>query len=135
MHTSNRSLAERFGVIDTRSSAPLEKRLMWIQPKRFAGTANSEALDPRGFDILVDPDDKTKLHIAIINGRPSRGSIHDKLSSVIEYFTMSLGGSTMTHVRTFTSPAIEAPSHVTWVDENLFVFTGAHKVGGSVVSG
>src|SRR4051812_37122027 len=99
---SNRSLTERFGVLETRSSAPLKDRLTWIQPQNFVGTAGNEVLDPRGFDIIVDPDNKKKLHIIVINEQPFGDVINEKLSSAIEYFTMIVGGSTMTHVRTFT---------------------------------
>jgi hypothetical protein len=132
---SNRSLTERFGVLDTRSSAPLKDRLTWIQPQNFVGTAGNEVLVPRGFDVLVDPDNKKKLHIIVINEQSSGDVIDKKLSSAVEYFTMTVGDSTMTHVRTFTSSAIEAPTHVTWIDEDLFVFTNTHAVGDYSVSG
>ncbi|PQE31688.1 Serum paraoxonase arylesterase protein [Rutstroemia sp. NJR-2017a WRK4] len=112
-----------------RSSAPLKDRLTWIQPQNFVGTPGNEVFDPRGFDILVDPDNKNKLHIVVVNEHPLGDVINNKLSGTIEYFTMTVGGSTMTHVRTFTSSAIEAPSHVTWIDEDLFVFTNTHAVG------
>jgi hypothetical protein len=132
---SNRSLTEHFGVLATRSSAPLKDRLTWIQPQNFVGTAGNEVLDPRGFDILIDPDNKNTLHIIVINKHPLGDVINKKLSGVIEYFTMTVGDNTMTYVRTFTSSAIEAPTHVTWVDEDLFVFTNTHTVGDYSVSG
>jgi hypothetical protein len=132
---SNRSLTERFGVLDTRSSAPLKDRLTWIQLQNFVGTAGNEVLDPRGFDILVDPDNKNKLHIIVLNERSIGDVINKKFPGAIEYFTMTVGGSTMTHVRTFTSSSIEAPAHVTWIDEDLFVFTNTHTLGDYSVSG
>ncbi|RAL61233.1 hypothetical protein DID88_010312 [Monilinia fructigena] len=135
LNASGRSLSDRIAVLDTRGLGPIKNRLTWLQTQNFEGNANDGTLNLHGFDIRVDSKNKKNLHIILVNDRPFEDTrragpfnrTQTESNSTIEYFTTTLGSNIMSHKQTFTNNNIETPSHVTWVDEGLFMFTNAHR--------
>ena len=108
--------------------------MKWLTPQNFPGINGDGTFNPHGFDIRVDSKSKEKLHIILVNHRPSynktTGELLDQTkvgaNSTIEHFETILGSDEMVHKQTFTHSNVRTPSHVVWVNENLFIFTNSH---------
>lgn len=133
LNATGRSLRDRFAILESRNPAPYREKLKWITPI-FPNGTETPPLNFQGFDILVDEEDSEKLHIIVVNHRPSldpaTGALLDQEkvgpNSTFEYFETLVGNDTMVHKRTFVHSSIRTPSHIAWVDKNLFLFTNTH---------
>ncbi|KAF8482765.1 hypothetical protein DFH94DRAFT_729488 [Russula ochroleuca] len=97
----------------------------------FSGFPTSQGYSSHGLDIVPSAANPRELFVYAINHRkPVNGQ--GKLvgaDSVVEIFKTTVGGNTLTHVRTIESPIIDTPNDVVGSsDGRSFYFTNDHGV-------
>jgi arylesterase/paraoxonase len=100
----------------------------------FSGFPTSQGYGSHGLDIVPSATDPKELFVYAVNHRkPVHGQA--KLvgaDSVVEIFKTTVGGNTLTHVRTIKSPIIDTPNDLVGSsDGKSFYFTNDHglKIG------
>ena len=97
----------------------------------FSGFPTSQGYGSHGLDVVPSAADPKELFIYAVNHRkPIHGQA--KLvgaDSVVEIFKTTVGGNTLTHVRTIESPIINTPNDLVGSpDGKSFYFTNDHGV-------
>jgi arylesterase / paraoxonase len=97
----------------------------------FSGFPTSQGYGSHGLDVVPSAADPKELFVYAINHRkPVHGQA--KLvgaDSVVEIFKTTVGGNTLTHVRTIESPIINTPNDLVGSpDGKSFYFTNDHGV-------
>ncbi|KAH8803297.1 hypothetical protein F5884DRAFT_805042 [Xylogone sp. PMI_703] len=138
LNASGRSLTDKMAVLDTRGKGSIASRLKWIDMENFSGINGDGTITMHGIDVREIPN-SNKLKILLVNHRPpvdpATGEFLDSTkigaNSTLEVFEMTIGGDSMTHVKTYADEAIQMPNRAQWVDDNSFVFTNDHdrKIG------
>jgi arylesterase/paraoxonase len=95
----------------------------------FSGFPTSQGYGSHGLDVVPSAADPKELFVYAINHRkPVHGQA--KLvgaDSVVEIFKTTVGGNTLTHVRTIESPIINTPNDLVGSpDGKSFYFTNDH---------
>ena len=103
----------------------------------FSGFPTFQGYSSIGLDVVPSASDPERLFIYAVNHRkPVKGP--GKLvgaDSVIEIFETTVGGNTLTHLRTIESPVINTPNDITGApDGRSFYFTNDHGVKVGFVS-
>jgi len=103
----------------------------------FSGFPSFQGYSSHGLDVVPSASDPGRLFIYAVNHRkPVKGP--GKLvgaDSVIEIFETTIGGNTLTHLRTIESPVINTPNDITGApDGRSFYFTNDHGVKVGFVS-
>jgi sugar lactone lactonase YvrE len=97
----------------------------------FSGFPTSQGYGSHGLDVVPSAADPKELFVYAVNHRkPVHGQA--KLvgaDSVVEIFKTTVGGNTLTHVRTIESPIINTPNDLVGSpDGKSFYFTNDHGV-------
>ncbi|KAF8492341.1 serum paraoxonase/arylesterase [Russula emetica] len=97
----------------------------------FSGFPTSQGYGSHGLDVVPSAADPKELFVYAINHRKP---VHGKAKlvgadSVVEIFKTTVGGNTLTHVRTVESPIIDTPNDLVGSpDGKSFYFTNDHGV-------
>jgi hypothetical protein len=89
-------------------------------------------------DVVPSTSNPTELYVYAINHRrPVQGSGKKVgANSVVEIFKTTIGGNTLTHLKTVEDPVIDTPNDLVGSsDGKSFYFTNDHGVKMGVVSG
>jgi len=97
----------------------------------FSGFPTSQGYSAHGLDVVPSAADPRELFVYAINHRKpvhGRGKLVGA-DSVVEIFKTTVGGNTLTHMRTFESPIINTPNDLAGSpDGKSFYFTNDHGV-------
>lgn len=97
----------------------------------FSGFPTSQGYGSHGLDVVPSATDPKELFVYAINHRkPVRGQAKQVgADSVVEIFRTTVGGNTLTHLKTIESPVIDTPNDVVGSpDGKSFYFTNDHGV-------
>lgn len=97
----------------------------------FSGFPTPQGYSSHGLDVVPSASNPSQLFVYAVNHRkPVRGP--GKLigaDSVVEIFEATIGGNTLTHLKTVESPVINTPNDITGAsDGRSFYFTNDHGV-------
>jgi len=127
LNATGASSNDYVAIYDPESSA-----LTRLEVVNFSGT---RGLSLHGMDVVPSSANPSDLFIYLVNHRAPPGDILAKdvgADSVIEIFKTTVGGRTLTHLKTIESPVIITPNDIVGSpDGNSFYFTNDHgeKVG------
>jgi hypothetical protein len=97
----------------------------------FSGFPNSQGYSSHGLDVVPSATNPRELFVYAVNHRkPVRGQgTLVGADSVVEIFKTTVGGNTLTHLRTIESPIIDTPNDLVGSsDGRSFYFTNDHGV-------
>lgn len=101
-----------------------------VQRLTFANTYEGFEFHSHGMDVVSSKSDPNVLFVYVVNHRPQSGENAGKekelgADSVIELFKTTVGGDTLTHVKTFWDPSvITTPNDISGSPEgDSFFFT------------
>lgn len=97
----------------------------------FSGFPTSQGYGSHGLDVVPSATNPKELFVYAINHRkPVLGRANQVgADSVVEIFKTTVGGNTLTHVRTIKSPIIDTPNDLVGSpDGKSFYFTNDHGV-------
>ncbi|KAH9007999.1 hypothetical protein EDB85DRAFT_2069107 [Lactarius pseudohatsudake] len=95
----------------------------------FEGFPTSQGYSSHGLDVVPSASNSEELYVYAINHRkPVQGfSKEVGANSVVEIFKTTVGGNTLTHVRTVEDPVIDTPNDLVGSpDGKSFYFTNDH---------
>ena len=103
----------------------------------FSGFPTPQGYSSHGLDVVPSASNPNQLFVYAVNHRkPVRGP--RKLTgadSVVEIFEATIGGNTLTHLKTVESPVINTPNDIIGAsDGRSFYFTNDHGVKVGFVS-
>ena len=101
----------------------------FVKRLAFEGFPTSQGYSSHGLDIVPSASDPEVLYVYAINHRKPVQGLGKKVgaNSVVEIFRTTLGGDTLTHVRTVEDPVIDTPNDlVALPDGKSFYFTNDH---------
>ena len=97
----------------------------------FSGFPTSQGYSSHGLDVVPSAANPRELFVYAINHRKpvnGQGKVVGA-DSVVEIFKITVGGNTLTHVRTIESPIIDTPNDLVGSsDGRSFYFTNDHGV-------
>ena len=97
----------------------------------FSGFPTSQGYSSHGLDVVPSAANPRELFVYAVNHRKpvnGQGKVVGA-DSVVEIFKITVGGNTLTHVRTIESPIIDTPNDLVGSsDGRSFYFTNDHGV-------
>ena len=97
----------------------------------FSGFPTSQGYSSHGLDVVPSAANPRELFVYAVNHRKpvnGQGKVVGA-DSVVEIFKITVGGNTLTHVRTIESPVIHTPNDIVGAsDGRSFYFTNDHGV-------
>ncbi|KIM45407.1 hypothetical protein M413DRAFT_17405 [Hebeloma cylindrosporum] len=127
LNATGASRSDYVAIYDPKSSA--------VTRLEVVDFSSTRGLSLHGMDVVPSSANPSDLFIYLVNHRAPPGDVLAKdvgADSVIEIFKTTVGGKTLTHLRTIESPVIIAPNDIVGSpDGNSFYFTNDHgeKVG------
>jgi arylesterase / paraoxonase len=104
----------------------------------FEGFPTPQGYSSHGMDVVPSTSNSTELYVYAINHRrPVQGSGKKVgANSVVEIFKTTVGGNTLTHLKTVEDRVIDTPNDLVGSsDGKSFYFTNDHGAKVGVVSG
>lgn len=95
----------------------------------FEGFPTSQGYSSHGMDVVPSASNPKELYVYAINHRKPVQGLGKEVgaNSVVEIFKTTLGGNTLTHVRTVEDPVIDTPNDIVGSpDGKSFYFTNDH---------
>lgn len=95
----------------------------------FEGFPTSQGYSSHGMDVVPSASNPEELYVYAINHRKPAQGLGKEVgaNSVVEIFKTTLGGNTLTHVRTVEDPVIDTPNDIVGSpDGKSFYFTNDH---------
>jgi len=95
----------------------------------FQGFPTSQGYSSHGLDVVPSASNPEELYVYAINHRKPVQGLGKEVgaNSVVEIFKTTLGGNTLTHVRTVEDPIIDTPNDIVGSpDGKSFYFTNDH---------
>ncbi len=103
----------------------------------FEGFPTSQGYSSHGMDVVPSSSNPEELYVYAINHRKPVQGLGKEVgaNSVVEIFKKTLGGNTLTHVRTVEDPVIDTPNDIVGSpDGKSFYFTNDHGAKLGLVS-
>ncbi|KAF8160654.1 hypothetical protein B0H34DRAFT_697546 [Crassisporium funariophilum] len=108
---------------------PKTSRINRLQVRNFE---SSRGLSLHGMDVVPSSSNPSELFVYLVNHRAPLGKLLAKevgADSVIEVFKTTIGGTTLTHIKTVEDPIIITPNDIVGAaDGKSFYFTNDHGV-------